>query len=311
MPSCHSHNLPRKSVYGCDVAALPEPQSVEQTRNEFPRMQISPPQFNTLRAFLKRTSGVALDESKKYLVEARLRPLVRQHDFADLDALVQRLQTGTDAVLADEVVCAMMTHETSFFRDRAPFEALSRLIPELVTRRGVMRQLVIWSAACSTGQEPYSLAMLLREKFADLLHNWRVRIIASDLSQIALGRARDGTYSELETSRGLSPAMRNKYFRPLQGRWSIVQDCRSLVEFRQLNLTQPWPAMPVCDVIMLRNVLLYFDVPTRIAVLERMRHHLRNDGALFLGGAETMLGMDVGYERKTVTGCSYYVPLAR
>lgn len=271
-------------------------------------MQISPPQFAFLRAFLKRVSGVALDESKQYLVEARLRPVARQRGLPDIDALVHALRSGADANLTDEVVCAMMTHETSFFRDRAPFETLAQLIPALLARRGVMKQLVIWSAACSTGQEPYSLAMLLHEKFASLLASWRVRIIASDLSQIALGRAREGIYSELETNRGLSPAMRNKYFRSLQGRWSVAQNCRSLVEFRQLNLTQPWPTMPACDFILLRNVLLYFDVPTRMDVLERMRRTLRPDGALFLGGAETMLGMEVGFERKTGAGCSYYIP---
>ncbi len=273
-----------------------------------PEMHISPPQFAFLRAFLKRVSGVALDESKQYLVEARLRPVARQRGLPDIDALVLALRTAPDEHLIDEVVCAMMTHETSFFRDKAPFETLAHLISELLTRRGVMKQLVIWSAACSTGQEPYSLAILLQEKFASMLASWRVRIIATDLSQIALGRAREGLYSELETSRGLAPALRNKYFRPLQGRWSVTQSCRSLVEFRQLNLTQPWTTMPVCDFVLLRNVLLYFDVPTRMSVLEKMQRTVRPDGALFLGGAETMLGMEVGFERKTGKGCSYYIP---
>lgn len=272
-------------------------------------MQISPPQFAYLRTFLKRVSGVSLDESKQYLVEARLRPVARQRGFSDIDALVAAVHNTSDSRLVDEVVCAMMTHETSFFRDKAPFETLARLIPPLLARRGAMKQLVIWSAACSTGQEPYSLTMLLHERFSKVLTDWRVRIIASDLSQIALDRARAGTYSELEAGRGLTPAMKTKYFRPLQGRWNIIQNCRSLVEFRQLNLTQPWPTMPACDFILLRNVLLYFDVPTRIEVLKRMRRSLRPDGGLFLGGAETMLGMDVGYERKIGVGCSYYVPV--
>lgn len=272
-------------------------------------MKISSPQFAFLRTFLKRVSGVSLDESKQYLVEARLRPVARQRGLDDIDALVTLLRNTSDPHLVDEVVCAMMTHETSFFRDKAPFETIARMLPEVIKRRGVMKQLVIWSAACSTGQEPYSLAMLLHERFPTILSGWRVRIIASDLSQIALGRAREGLYSELETSRGLTPALRNKYFRPLQGRWSIAQNCRSLVEFRQLNLTQPWQTMPPCDLILLRNVLLYFDVPTRIDVLTRMKQTLRPDGGLFLGGAETMLGMDIGYERKSGTGCSYYIPL--
>ena len=272
-------------------------------------MKISSPQFAFLRTLLKRVSGVSLDESKQYLVEARLRPVARQRGLDDIDALVTLLRNTSDPHLVDEVVCAMMTHETSFFRDKAPFETIARMLPEVIKRRGVMKQLVIWSAACSTGQEPYSLAMLLNERFTTILSDWRVRIIASDLSQIALSRAREGLYSELETSRGLTPVLRNKYFRPLQGRWSIAQNCRSLVEFRQLNLTQPWQTMPPCDLILLRNVLLYFDVPTRIDVLTRMKQTLRSDGGLFLGGAETMLGMDIGYERKSGTGCSYYIPL--
>ena len=203
-------------------------------------MQISPPQFAYLRAFLKRVSGVSLDESKQYLVEARLRPVARQRGLADIDALVAALRNTSDARLVDEVVCAMMTHETSFFRDKAPFETLARLIPDLLASRGVMKQLVIWSAACSTGQEPYSLAMLLHERFSSLLSSWRVRIIASDLSQIALGLARDGIYSELETARGLSPAMKTKYFRPPPG----PLECGAELPFaHRVSSAQPHPAL--------------------------------------------------------------------
>ncbi len=271
-------------------------------------MHVSPPQFAYLRDFLKRRTGVALDDTKRYLVEARLRPVARSRGLDDIDAIAEILRTTADHRLEEEVICAMMTHETSFFRDRSPFETLAKLIPELVARRGVMKQLVIWSAACSTGQEPYSLAMLLRERFASLLADWRVRIIASDISKIALDRARSGIYSDLETTRGLPTGLRGRYFKSLQGRWSIVQDCRQLVEFRQINLNDSWPPLPSCDVIFLRNVLLYFDVPTRRAVLSRMRGLLRRDGGLFLGGAETMLGLEVGYERISGDGCSYYRP---
>jgi len=205
----------------------------------------------------------------------------------------------------------MMTHETSFFRDKSPYETLRQLVTEMIPKRSAHRQLVIWSAACSTGQEPYSMAMLLNEHFPDLVAAWRIRIIATDISEPVLARAREGVFSELETNRGLPAELLKKYFRPLQGKWSIVQECRRLIEFRCLNLNGPWPALPPCDVIFLRNVMLYFDVPTRAALVTKMRRVLKPDGALFLGGAETMIGIDTGYDRLAGAGCSYYRPKPR
>jgi chemotaxis protein methyltransferase CheR len=202
----------------------------------------------------------------------------------------------------------MMTHETSFFRDQKPFEALKSLITELAVKRAAEKQLVFWSAACSTGQEPYSIALLLNEHFQDLVASWRIRILATDYSDVVLARAREGTFSDLETARGLPPAMKQKYFRPLQGRWSVSQECRRLVEFRQLNLIGTWPPLPPCDVVFLRNVMLYFDVATRKAVVRRVARVLRADGSLFLGGAETMIGIDDGWQRHTAAGASCYRP---
>jgi chemotaxis protein methyltransferase CheR len=202
----------------------------------------------------------------------------------------------------------MMTHETSFFRDKAPFESLRQVIADLVQRRTAERQLTLWSAACSTGQEPYSMAMVLLEHFRDLVATWRIRIIATDFSEPILARAREGVYSDLETNRGLSPALLAKYFRPLQGRHSIVQECRRLIEFRCMNLNGTWPLLPLADIVFLRNVMLYFDVPTRAALVGRVRRVLRPDGALFLGGAETMIGIDDGWGRVSLGGCSHYTP---
>jgi chemotaxis protein methyltransferase CheR len=202
----------------------------------------------------------------------------------------------------------MMTHETSFFRDKAPFESLRQVIADLVQRRTAERQLTLWSAACSTGQEPYSMAMVLLEHFRDLVATWRIRIIATDFSEPILARAREGVYSDLETNRGLSPALLAKYFRPLQGRHSIVQECRRLIEFRCMNLNGTWPLLPLADIVFLRNVMLYFDVPTRAALVGRVRRVLRPDGALFLGGAETMIGIDDGWDRVSLGGCSHYKP---
>lgn len=269
-------------------------------------MKVAATQYAFLRDLLRRRTGVVIDDSKQYLVVARLLPIVRQRRIPSIETLIDRVRVGGDATLERDVLSAMMTHETSFFRDRKPFDTLRGIITELVARRAAERQLVFWSAACSTGQEPFSIAMLLNEHFRDLLATWRIRILASDFSEQVIGQAREGVFSELETGRGLPPQLLAKYFRPLQGKWSIVQECRKLVEFRQMNLVAEWPPLPACDVVFLRNVMLYFDVPTRTALVRRMRRALRADGALFLGGAETMLGIDDGYERCAGAGCSYY-----
>jgi len=271
-------------------------------------VKVAAAQFAFLRDLLRKRTGVVIDDTKQYLVVARLLPIVRQRKIASIETLIDRVRAGSDPTLERDVLSAMMTHETSFFRDRKPFETLRGIVTDLVSRRAAERQLVIWSAACSTGQEPFSIAILLNEHFRDLLGSWKVRILASDFSEPVIAQAREGVFSELDTARGLPPPLLAKYFRPLQGKWSIGQECRRLVEFRQLNLVAEWPMMPVCDVIFLRNVMLYFDVPTRAALVKRMRRSLRADGALFLGGAETMLGIDDGYERCAGLGCSYYRP---
>lgn len=274
-------------------------------------MKVSPAQFAFLRDLLRRRTGVVIDDSKQYLVVARLMPIVRQRSIPSLDTLVDRIRTTGDKSLEKDVLNAMMTHETSFFRDKSPFDTLRALVTEMIPKRSAHKQLVIWSAACSTGQEPYSIAMLLNDAFPELVATWRIRLIATDISEPVLARAREGVFSDLETNRGLPPDLLAKHFRPLQGKWSIAQDCRRLVEFRCLNLNGPWPMLPPCDVIFLRNVMLYFDVPTRAALVTKMRRVLKPDGALFLGGAETMIGIDTGYERVAGKGCSYYRPKGR
>jgi chemotaxis protein methyltransferase CheR len=274
-------------------------------------MKVAAPQFEFLRGLLRRRTGVCIDDAKQYLVVARLLPIVRQRKLPSIETLIDRIRQGVDPSLEKDVLCAMMTHETSFFRDKAPFEALRRIVAELVARRAGERQLTIWSAACSSGQEPFSISMVLNEHFRDVLSAWRVRIIATDFSEPILAHAREGMYSQLEVNRGLPEALLRKYFRPLQGKWSIAQECRQPVEFRHLNLNGPWPLMPLVDVVFLRNVMLYFDVPTRAALVSRVRRILRPDGVLFLGGAETMIGIDDGWERITNHGGSCYRPKPR
>lgn len=271
-------------------------------------MRVAAEQYGFLRDLLRRRTGVNIDDSKQYLVVARLTPIVRQRKIPSIETLLDRVRKGIDPSLERDVLSAMMTHETSFFRDVKPFDTLRTLVTDLIAKRAAEKQLVFWSAACSTGQEPYSIAMLLHEHFRDVVASWRIRIIATDFSDQVLAQARMGSYSELETARGLPPNFLQKYFRPLQGRWNIAQECRRLVEFRQLNLNGTWPPMPICDVIFLRNVMLYFDVPTRVGLIRRMRRAVRADGSLFLGGAETMIGMDEGWQRHNGLGCSFYRP---
>ncbi|NBU41232.1 MAG: protein-glutamate O-methyltransferase CheR [Planctomycetia bacterium] len=260
-------------------------------------IKVSPVQYDFLKSFLRAHTGNVIDDSKQYLVVARLMPIVKQRSIPSLDTLIDRLKAGGDTRLEADVLNAMMIHETSFFRDKTPFETLRTLLTELLPRRSAHKNLAIWSAACSTGQEPFSLAMLLNEHFPELVATWRIRIIATDISEEVLARAREGIFSNLETNRGLPPTFLKKYFSPLQGKWSIGQECRKLVEFR--------------DFVFLRNVMIYFDVPTRASLVQKVRRQLKPDGAMFLGGAETLIGIDTGYDRITGSGCSYYRPRAK
>lgn len=200
----------------------------------------------------------------------------------------------------------MTTNETSFFRDIHPFAALERhLLPELITRRSAQRRLSIWSAACSSGQEPYTVAMILADRFAQL-RDWDVRILATDISTEMLERARTGRYSQLEMNRGLPAVRLVRHFTRAGTGWEASAALRAAVEFRQLNLVEPWPAMASMDVVLLRNVLIYFSVATKREVLARLRRVLRPDGFLILGGAETTLGLDEHFERlQTGTGSCY------
>jgi chemotaxis protein methyltransferase CheR len=195
------------------------------------------------------------------------------------------------------VVELMTTNETWFFRDLRPFEVLrSSILPELLTRRSDERRLHIWSAACSSGQEPYTMAMIISEHFPQLA-SWNVRIIATDLSTEILDRARAGRYSQLEVNRGMPAALLVKYFRKVGNEWHISDAIRRQVEFRELNLVEAWLVLPLMDLVFLRNVLIYFDVETKKSIFGRVRRLLRPDGYLMLGGAETTLNIDDAFER--------------
>ena len=191
----------------------------------------------------------------------------------------------------------MTTNETLFFRDAHPFEALkNKVFPDLLVAKETKKQINIWCAACSSGQEPYSIAMLAKEFFA--LHpGWSVRIVATDLSRDILARAKQARYSQLEVNRGLPATYMVRYFKKEGMVWQLKPEIRNMVEFREMNLTTPWPAMPTIDIIFLRNVLIYFDVETKKSILAKARGLMNSDGYLFLGGAETTLYLDKAFEQ--------------
>ncbi|MBI3410973.1 MAG: protein-glutamate O-methyltransferase CheR [Planctomycetes bacterium] len=260
-------------------------------------MALSQAAFEFARTLVRQRSGIVLENEKAYLVESRLTVVARNEGFASVDLLLEQARTQPLNGLQVKVVEAMTTNETSFFRDVQPFEALRQLVlPDLIKRRAQEKQLTIWCGAASTGQEPYSLAILLREHFP-ILAGWKVNILATDLSLEILERAKRGRYSQVEVNRGLSARLLVKFFDKQGLEWQLKEDIRRLITFRQLNLIEAWPWMAPADVILVRNVLIYFDVETKKAILGKVKRLLRPDGFLFLGGAETTMNLDDGFDR--------------
>jgi chemotaxis protein methyltransferase CheR len=251
-------------------------------------------------------SAIALEEEKKYLAESRLQDLAKREGIDSLRTLVRRLRHDPAHNLLNKVVEAMTTNETSFFRDFHPFEAMrKKLLPELIERRGSQRRLRIWSAACSSGQEPYSMAMLLREHFAELL-SWNLRLLASDLSSEMLELAKLGQYSHLDVNRGVPLPLLLRYFQRNGLDWTIDDSIRRMVDFQVINLVSSWPILGKMDLILLRNVLIYFNVESKKRVLDRMSEVLAPDGYLVLGGSETTLFVNDLYDRIEVPGFAMY-----
>ena len=264
--------------------------------------------FDYIQQLLLRQTAIALDASKSYLVDVRLTPLARKYGAASVDHLVERLKHDPSTTMQEEIVNAMTTNETSFFRDKAPFDTLRDVVfPDLFRHHIVRRQICIWCAACSTGQEPYSIAMLLCEHFRDY-SNWDIRLLGSDLSTSVLQKARAGNYTDLEINRGLPADLRDKYMRREAGCWQLTDDIRSMVEFRQINLIADWPRLPQMDIVFLRNVMVYFDEGTKRQTLRRIRAQMKPDGYLFLGGAETTVHLDRSFTLVPRNGFSFYRP---
>jgi chemotaxis protein methyltransferase CheR len=248
-------------------------------------------EFEFLRTFLKACSGLALTPEKRYLVESRLMPICRRYELDTLSELLAGLKNGRDADLERAVIEAMTTNETFFFRDKTPFDLFRDvLLPRFLKNRASSRRLRIWCAAASSGQEPYSLAMLLSEAAARLV-GWQVEIVATDISTEVLDRAKAGLYSQFEVQRGLPIQLLLKYFTQVGDQWQIAPQIRSMVDFRPLNLIKDFGALGTFDIIYCRNVLIYFDAPTKTEVLRRLANAMAPDGALLLGAAETVLGL--------------------
>jgi chemotaxis protein methyltransferase CheR len=237
-----------------------------------------------------------LSADKQYLVESRLLPVARRTGLANLADLVQRLRAPGAEALVVEVVEAMTTNESFFFRDKIPFEHFrDTIVPALIAARAAQRRIRIWCAAASTGQEPYSLAMSLKE-MGNLLSGWRVEIIATDLSNEVLEKAKAGIYSQFEVQRGLPIALLIKYFTQVGDAWQIAPELRTMVQFRSLNLLGDFAHLGVFDLVLCRNVLIYFDQETKTDVLERLARVTDRDGYLVLGAAETVVGLTESFK---------------
>lgn len=268
---------------------------------------MNPDGFTVISELLKRRSGLILSAEKAYLLESRLRPVMRKHALKDLDAVAAAVLRQDARVVAD-VIDAMTTNETLFFRDLRPFTVFREVVlPALLASRAVQRSFRILCAAASTGQEPYSLAMILAEEAARL-RGWACEIIAFDISPTALERARAGVYTQFEVQRGMPAALLLRHFRRAGSEWRIADELRTMVRFREFNLLDDLAPFGRCDVVFCRNVLIYFDPATKARALANIARRLPDDGFLFLGASETVMGLSSGFA--AAAGCSgVYQPL--
>ncbi len=251
---------------------------------------MTPLDYEFLRKLLKERSGLDLSSDKQYLVESRLIPLARKAGLPGITELVQKMKSGAEALTSD-VIEAMTTNETFFFRDKVPFDHLrDTILPALMQARAGRRALRIWCAASSTGQEPYSIAMCLKA-LGPALAGWRTEIVATDLSQAVLEKSKAGIFSQFEVQRGLPIQMLVKHFTQVGEMWQLNADIRAMVQHRQLNLLQDFSHLGTFDVIFCRNVLIYFDQDTKAGIFSRLGRLLEGDGFLVLGAAESVVGI--------------------
>jgi chemotaxis protein methyltransferase CheR len=271
-------------------------------------MTLATTTFDFVRDLVQRESAIVLAPGKEYLVEARLLPVARQLGLTDVASLVDTVRARRDPERTRRIVEALTTNETSWFRDGDPFTALTSIVlPSLLAARGPNERLQIWSAACSSGQEPYTIAMLLEDALPNAAS--RVAITATDISREMVERTRAGRFSQLEVNRGLPAPMLVRHFARAGAEWEVAAGLRRMVTASECNLAAPLPRMGPFDAVYLRNVLIYFDLSTKQSILRRVRELMRPDGWLFLGAAETTLGVDDSWERVVIGRSSAYRPL--
>jgi len=252
---------------------------------------VTPLEYDYLRRLLKERSGLVLSQDKQYLVESRLMPVARRAGLDSLSSLIHNLKRLDAEPLIVDVVEAMMTNETFFFRDRIPFDHLRDIIvPALVQARAVQKRIRVWCAAASSGQEPYSLAMVLKDMSASLA-GWRIEILATDISAEVLEKAKAGIYSQFEVQRGLPIQLLIKHFTQVGECWHLSPEIRAMVQFRPFNLLHDFGPLGTFDLVFCRNVLIYFDQDYKVVVLDRLARQIERDGFLVLGAAETVVGL--------------------
>ncbi len=260
---------------------------------------INPEQFRFFSTLVKESSGISLQKGKEYLLESRLNELARVLGLKDINELYKKAKFNMNPKLKEQIVEAMTTNETYFFRDQHPFDALkNHIIPELIEARKAKKQLRFWSAACSTGQEPYSIAMIINEHFP-ALKTWRCEIIASDISQQAVDKGKAGRFTQVEVNRGLPIQLLIKYFKQNGAFWMVDQSLKKLIRFKKLNLMGPFIGINGIDVVMCRYVLIYFDQQTKKEILNKIVKVINPGGYLFLGATETPIGLPPNMKRKT------------
>ncbi|GAA0742819.1 methyltransferase domain-containing protein [Dactylosporangium roseum] len=267
-------------------------------------MTLTAQEFAFISGLVRRDAAIVLEAGKEYLVEARLLPLARQSGLPTVSEFVNRAQHRPEPEIHRKIVDALTTNETSFFRDGEPFKQLvDTVLPDLLSRRAATRSIKVWSAASSSGQEPYTIAMVLQD---NLPPGWSFDILGTDISTEMLTRAEAGHYTQLEVNRGLPAPLLVKHFERVGAHWQVATALRKRVSFRRLNLAAPFPPMGQFDIVFIRNVLIYFDVQTKRTVLQRVAGTLRPDGWLFLGSAETTIGIDDRFERVVAGRTSAY-----
>lgn len=258
---------------------------------------MSPEDYNFITSFLLDTTGLSLGENKEYLLEARLVPLAQLHGMNGIEDLVLALKSSIDPSLKKDVMEAMTTNESSFFRDRRPFDELkNNILPSLIAERQTAQRLRIWCSACSHGQEPYSIVMLIRENFPELA-NWNIQIVATDLCTKALDRAQGGIYSQFEVQRGLPVQLLMKHFDQCEQGWQIKPELGAGIQWKHLNLLEDFQHLGMFDIVFCRNVLIYFKPEMKKNILDRISRQMTTSGVLLLGAAETVLGISDNYSK--------------